>query len=61
MVRWLDSWAIIRAQQHHIHCQLQQHILRVLCSIKNKNNTLVSACWIYASNKLNSPLDFHIA
>ena len=47
--------------QPHIHCQLQQRTLRFLCSIKNNNNTLVSACWKYASNNANSPLGYNIA
>ena len=55
---YLDSWAIVG--QPHIHCQLQQRTLRFLCSILNNNNTLVSACWKYASNNANSPLGYDI-
>ena len=47
--------------QPHIHSQLQQRTLRFLCSIKNNNNTLVSACWKYANNNANSPLGYNIA
>ena len=32
-----------------------------LCSIQNNNNTLVSACWKYASDNANSPLGYNNA
>ena len=35
--------------------------LTFLCLIQNNNNTLVSACWKYASNNANSPLGYNIA
>ena len=47
--------------QPHIHCQLQQRTLHFLCSIQNNNNTLVSACWKYASYNAISPLGYNIA
>ena len=32
-----------------------------LCSMQNNNNTLVSACYKYASSNANSPLGYNIA
>ena len=57
------TWILrpLLGQPHNIYCQLQQRILRFLCSIQNNNNTLVSACCKYANNDASSPLGYNIA
>ena len=56
---YLDSWAIVGTASYALSTAITH--LTFLCSIQNNNNTLVSACWKYASTNANSPLGYNIA
>ena len=51
----------VRVTLFTMSLSIAQRTSRFLCSKRNNNNRLVSACWKYASNNACSALGYNIA